>query len=150
MPRSCCTGRASHVWSPVAAAVVIPVQVLSAFVLLSAQPDRISFGVTGTVTPQYDSNSFATQLAAVIVVGARHRAARPPIVTAVCARIVADAYIGRDCDGRATRPARCGPRFFAIVGVSLVVLVSEAIGVVALSRRRARSRSRCSRSRSRY
>ncbi len=57
----------------VAAAVVIPVQALSAIVLISARPDSISFGVTGSVTPHYDSNSFATQLGAIVVVLARHR-----------------------------------------------------------------------------
>ena len=48
----------------VAAIVVVPVQALSAIVLLSAQPDHYSLSVTGAVTPQYDSNSVALQLAA--------------------------------------------------------------------------------------
>jgi hypothetical protein len=111
----------------VAAAVVIPVQVLSAFVLLSAQPDRISFGVTGTTTPQYDSSSVTTQLAAVIVV-ALVTALSTAIITAVCARIVADAYIGRTAMVRESARA-VRPRLFAIIGVSVVVLVSQAIGL---------------------
>src|SRR5471030_2724444 len=97
----------------VAAAIVVPVQILSALVLLSAQPDRFTLGVTGSVTPQYDSSSFAVQLAALIV--------------AVCTRIVADAYIDRRSETRdAVKAVR--PRVLAIVGTSLIVLVSEAIG----------------------
>jgi hypothetical protein len=104
------------------------VQALSAIVLLSAQPDRFSFGVTGTVTPQYDSSSFTTQFAAVVVV-ALVTVLSTAVITAVCTRIVADAYIGRSSVTRdAARAVR--PRFFAVVGVSLVVLVSEGIGLL--------------------
>jgi hypothetical protein len=112
----------------VAAAIVIPVQALSAIVLISAQPDSISFGVTGSVTPHYDSNAFATQLGAIVVV-LLVTVLSTAVVTAVCARIAGDAYIGRDSVARdAARAVR--PRFFAVVGVSLVVLVSEGIGLV--------------------
>jgi flagellar biosynthesis protein FlhB len=113
----------------VAVIVVVPVQALSAIVLLSAQPDHYSLSVTGAVTPQYDSNSVAVQLAAflvVAVVGVLSTA----LVIAVCTRILADAYIDTHSSaGDAFRAVR--PRVFAVVGTSLIVLVSEALGVVA-------------------
>jgi flagellar biosynthesis protein FlhB len=113
----------------VAVIVVVPVQALSAIVLLSAQPDHYSLSVTGAVTPQYDSSSVAVQLAAflvVAVVGVLSTA----LVIAVCTRILADAYIDTDSSaGDAFRAVR--PRVFAVVGTSLIVLVSEALGVVA-------------------
>lgn len=110
----------------VAAAVVVPVQLLSALVLLSAQPDRFTLGVTGSVTPQYDSNSFAVQLAALVVV-ALVGVLSTALIVAVCTRIVADAYIDRSSETRdALKAVR--PRVFAIVGTSLIVLISEAIG----------------------
>ena len=112
----------------VAAAVVVPVQVLSALVLLSAQPDHFTLNVTGTVSPQYNTNSLAVQLAAVIVV-ALVGVLSTALIVAVCTRIVADAYIGRSSETReAVRAVR--PRVFAIVGTSLLVLLSEAIGFV--------------------
>lgn len=112
----------------VAAAVVVPVQVLSALVLLSAQPDHFTLNVTGTVSPQYNTNSLAVQLAAVIVV-ALVGVLSTALVVAVCTRIVADAYIGRSSETREeVRAVR--PRVFAIVGTSLLVLLSEAIGFV--------------------
>ena len=110
----------------IATVVVVPVQILSALVLLSARPDRYTLGVTGTVTPQYDSGSVFVQLAAlfvVTIVGVLSTA----LIVAICTRVVADAYIGRDADARgAVRSVR--PRLFALVGTSLLVLVSEAIG----------------------
>ena len=110
----------------IATVVVVPVQILSALVLLSARPDRYTLGVTGTVTPQYDSGSVFVQLAAlfvVTIVGVLSTA----LIVAICTRVVADAYIGRDADARgAVRSVR--PRVFALVGTSLLVLVSEAIG----------------------
>jgi hypothetical protein len=113
----------------VAAAVVIPVQVLSAIVLLSAQPERFKLNVTGTVSPQYDSNSVAIGFAAVIVitlVGVLSTA----FITAVCTRIVADAYIDNDIvTGDAVRAVR--PRVFAIAGLTILVVICEAIGIVA-------------------
>ncbi|HUI48325.1 MAG TPA: hypothetical protein VL119_06495 [Acidimicrobiia bacterium] len=111
----------------VAAAVVVPVQTLSALVLLSAQPDRFSISVTGSVNPQYDSSNAAVQLAAVLVV-ALVTVLSTALIVAVCTRIVADAYIDR---GTATREEvkAVRPRLFGVIGVSLIVLVSEAIGV---------------------
>ena len=111
----------------VAAAVVIPVQALSALVLLSAQPDRFSLNVTGTVTPQYDTKSLAVQLTAVIVV-ALVGVLSTALIVGVCTRIVADAYIGRSSETReAVRTVR--PRVFALVGTSLIILLSDVIGL---------------------
>jgi len=114
----------------VAAFVVVPVQVLSALVLLSAQPDRYSLSVTGTVNPQYDSSSAAVGFAAtmvVLVIGVLSTA----FIIAACSRFVADAYIGEDSStaGSAFRSVR--PRVFAIIGTSAIVLISEALGFVA-------------------
>src|SRR5512132_3055533 len=53
----------------VALAVIIPVQVLTTLVYLSALPDRFRINPGGTVTPQYDSRSAAAQLGAVVLVG---------------------------------------------------------------------------------
>lgn len=111
----------------VAVFVVVPVQVLSAVVLLSAQPDHYTIGVTGTVTPQYAASSFFVRLAAVIVV-AIVSALSTALIVAVCTRVVADAYIGRTSETRdAVRAVR--PRVLAIIGTSLIVLVSEGVGL---------------------
>jgi hypothetical protein len=112
----------------VAAVVVIPVQLLSGLVLLSAQPDHYSISISGTATPQYDSSSVAVEFAALIVVllvGVLSTA----LITAACTRVVADAYIGRTTEARDAFRA-IGPRIFAIVGTALLVLVSEGIGLV--------------------
>jgi hypothetical protein len=112
----------------VAATVVIPVQVLSALVLLSAQPASYDhLNVTGSVTPQYDSNSALIGLAAFIVITIVSLLSTAFIV-AVCTRIVADAYIDRDsATGEAVRAVR--PRLFAIVGLTILVSICEAIGL---------------------
>jgi hypothetical protein len=110
----------------VAAAVVVPVQLLSALVFLSAQPDRYTFSVAGTATPQYDSGSVAVRLAAVVVV-AVVGILSTALITAVCARVVADAYIGRSSGAlEAARAVR--PRVLAIAGASFIVLISEGVG----------------------
>ncbi len=113
----------------VAAFVVVPVQVLSALVLLSAQPDHFTLTAAGTVSPQYTSGSAAVELAAfvvVTVVGVLSTA----LIIAVCTRVIAEAYIGNTLEARdAFRAVR--PRVFAIIGTSILVLVSEAIGFVA-------------------
>jgi hypothetical protein len=52
------------------------------------------------------------------------------LITAVCTRIVADAYIENDIlTGDAVRAVR--PRILAIVGLTILVVICEAIGVVA-------------------
>jgi len=112
----------------VAAAVVVPVQLLSALVLLSAQPDHFTLNVTGTVSPQYDSSSLGVRIAAVVVV-ALVGVLSTALIVAICTRVVADAYIGRSSETRESVRA-VKPRVFAIAGTSLLVLMSEAIGFV--------------------
>jgi hypothetical protein len=112
----------------VAAAVVVPVQFLSALVLLSAQPDHFTLNVTGTVSPQYDSSSLGVRIAAVVVV-ALVGVLSTALIVAICTRVVADAYIGRSSQTRESVRA-VKPRVFAIAATSLLVLMSEAIGFV--------------------
>ncbi len=110
----------------VAATVVIPVQVVSALVLLSAQPDHYNLNVTGTVSPQYDSGSVAVAFAAVIVISIVS-VLSTALITAVCTRIVADAYIDHESVTReAVRVVR--PRVFAIAGLSILVIICEGLG----------------------
>jgi len=113
----------------VAAAVVIPVQVLSALVLLSAQPDSYDrLNITGSVSPQYDANSALIGFAAFLVIELVSLLSTAFIV-AVCTRIVADAYIDRDSEAvDAVRAV--GRRVFAIVGLSILVTICTAIGFV--------------------
>jgi hypothetical protein len=95
-------------------------------VLLSAQPDSYSLNATGTVSPQYDANSILLPFAATVVVfviGVLSTA----LIVAACSRFIADAYIGdSSTNGSALRSVR--PRIFAIIGTSLLVLISQAIG----------------------
>lgn len=114
----------------VAATVVIPVQVVSALVLLSAQPDHYNLNVTGTVSPQYDSNSVAVAFAAVIVV-TLVSVLSTALITAVCTRIVAEAYIDRH-DASITRDAvrEVRPRVVAVAGLSILLVICEALGIV--------------------
>jgi hypothetical protein len=110
----------------VALAVVVPVQVLSTLVLLSAQPDSFSVSFTGSATPQYDNRSAAVQLGATVVVLIVNLLSTA-FVVAVCTRIVADAYIDHGAaPDEAVRVA--GRRIFAIIGLSLIVAVSQVIG----------------------
>jgi len=111
----------------VAAFVVIPVQLLSALVLLSAQPDSFNVNVRGTVTPQYTSPT--TQFAAVVVI-AVVGVLSTAIIVAACARIIGDAYIDRGSEvGAAFTAVR--PRVFAIAGTALIVVAAEALGFLA-------------------
>ena len=110
----------------IAAFVVVPVQVISAIVLLSAQPDHLTINITGSITPQYDATSAAVQFAATIVV-ALVGVLSSALIVAVCTRVVAGAYIEQDAEQHsAFRSVR--PRLFAIVGTSLIVLISEGLG----------------------
>jgi hypothetical protein len=111
----------------VSALVVVPVQVLSTIVLLSAQPDAINPSITGELTPSY--SSLGVQLAAQLVilgVGIVSSA----FVTAVCTRVVADAYSDYpDLRGDALRVAR--GRIFGLIGVGVLVALSQVAGVFA-------------------
>src|SRR6266540_3309405 len=73
-----------------AAIVVLPVQAFLTIVLLSAQPDNFSVGITGSAQPRFDTNS--AQLAAtvvVLVVGLITHA----FIVAVTTRVVANQYV---------------------------------------------------------
>lgn len=112
----------------VSAIVVIPVQILSALVLLSARPDEYGFSF-GTTGPQYSDSNPALQLGAgitVLVVSAISTA----FVVAACTRIVADAYVDQTATpkqalGNATR------RFFALMAVSFIVAIAQFVGTLA-------------------
>jgi hypothetical protein len=109
-----------------AAIIVVPVQAFLALVLLSAQPDSFSVGVTGNATPHFDSGS--TRLAAtvvVFVVGIITNA----FIVAVTTRIVANQYVDH-AEGSMQLLSNTGRRFFAVMGVSLLVAISQAIGLL--------------------
>src|SRR5262245_38094805 len=77
------------------AAVVVPVQIFTAIVLLSAQPDHFEPSVTGTPTPVYTSGDDAARLGAtffVVIV----TVISTIFVVAACTRVVADAYVDHD------------------------------------------------------
>jgi hypothetical protein len=113
----------------VAALVVLPVQILSTIVLLSAQPDNFTVSFSGSTAPNYDTRSAAVQLGAtvtVLIVNVISTA----FVVAASTRIVADAYIDYTAPaGEDVRVAR--RRFFAVAGASLIFAVAQAIGVFA-------------------
>jgi hypothetical protein len=108
-----------------AAIVVVPVQLLLTVVLISAQPDNFTVGVTGSGSPQFDTNR--AQLGAtavVVVVGLLTRA----FIVAVTTRIVANDYVDHEEAGGLVL-STTGRRLFAVIGVSILVALCEAIGV---------------------
>jgi hypothetical protein len=112
-----------------AAIVVVPVQVVSTLVLLSAQPDSFSPNLTGSTTPQFSGQSPSLQLGAlaiVLIITVLSNA----FIVALSTRVVADAYTDQ---GEATTAAArvVSRRFFAIVGAATIVALSQAVGVVA-------------------
>jgi hypothetical protein len=110
-----------------AAIVVVPVQLLLTIVLLSAQPDRFSLNATGSASPQFDSNR--AQLGATLVVLAVGLLTHALIV-AVSTRVVANQYVDHD-EVASAAWSTTGRRFFAVIGVSLIVAICQAIGLVA-------------------
>jgi hypothetical protein len=110
-----------------AAIVVLPVQALLAIVLLSAQPDRYSVGITGSAQPQFRTDS--AQLGAffvVLVVGLITHA----FIVAVTTRVVANQYVDH-VEGTARLLSTTGRRFFAVIGVSLLVAICQLVGTIA-------------------
>jgi hypothetical protein len=108
-----------------AAIIVVPVQAFLAIVLLSAQPDRFSVGFSGSATPQFDSNSARLAATAVVfVVGIITNA----FIVAVTTRIVANQYVDH-AEGSARLLSNTGRRFFAVMGVSLLVAISQLVGL---------------------
>jgi hypothetical protein len=108
-----------------AATVVVPVQILTTLVLLSAQPDTVSSSLTGTATVQSDTRSALTVLAATIVVLFVTYVANA-FVIGVCARPAGDAYIGQD--GTWKRGSVGGRGALAVLATALLVALSEMLG----------------------
>ena len=109
------------------AIIVVPVQAFLAIVLLSAQPDNFSVSITGSAQPRFDTAS--AQLAAtvvVLVVGLITHA----FIVAVTTRIVANQYVDQ-AEGGARLLSTTGRRFFAVIGVSLLVAICQLVGLVA-------------------
>lgn len=104
-----------------AAAVVVPVQVFSTLVLLSAQPDNFSVSVTGQTAPSYTNPQL--QLTATLFVlfitlvsGA--------FVVAVCARPLAQTYLDR-VSPTGTAPPIVKPVVAAMLGASVLVALGD-------------------------
>src|SRR4051794_31363910 len=98
----------------VSAIVVIPVQILSSLVLLSARPDEFGYSL-GTTGPQYTSSNPALQLGATITVLIVN-VASTAFVVAACTRIVADAYIDQNATSKAAL-GNASRRYLAVLGV---------------------------------
>jgi hypothetical protein len=108
-----------------AAIVVVPVQAFLAVVLLSAQPDNFSVSISGSAQPRFDTRS--AQLAAtvvVLVVGLITHA----FIVAVTTRVVANQYVDH-AEGSARLMSTTGRRFFAVIGVSIVVAICQLVGI---------------------
>jgi len=109
-------------------AVIVPVQFLNTIVLLSAEPDSFRPNLTGGVSANYDSGSASMHLAATLLVLVL-TVISTAFVAAVCSRIVADAYTDQPANGDAVRTA--GRRLLAVIGLSLLLTIMQALGVVA-------------------
>jgi hypothetical protein len=108
-----------------AALVVVPVQVLSVIVLLSAQPDRVGLNVFGNPQPQYDTRNALIELAGSLVVlfiGYVSSA----FVIGLCARPVADEYVGER--GHWKRGSIGGRGFLAVLATAVLVALAQLVG----------------------
>lgn len=108
-----------------AALIVVPVQAFLAIVLISAQPDDFSVNITGSAQPQFNTGS--AQLGAtfvVLVVGFITNA----FIVAVTTRVVANQYVGY-AEGNARLLSNTGRRFFAVIGVSVIVAILQVVGI---------------------
>jgi hypothetical protein len=108
-----------------AAIVVVPVQVLTVLVLLSAQPDRVDVNVFGNTSPQYNTKNAFIQLAAslsVIFIGYVSNA----FVVGLCARPAGDEYVGEQ--GTWKRGSVGGRGFAAVLGAAILVALCEIGG----------------------
>src|SRR4051812_27920666 len=92
------------------AIVVVPVEIFSTLVLLSAQPDRVTTNVFGGSSIQTDTGSAFLYLAATLVV-AFVSYVSSAFVIGVCARPIADAYT--DASGTWARGTIGGRGFWA-------------------------------------
>jgi hypothetical protein len=109
------------------AIVVLPVQVLSTLVLLSAQPEDtgLNLDFTGAAAPDYDIENLMLQLAASFVllfVGLVSSA----FVVGLCSRPVADTYVGTA--GRWKRGSIGGRGFVAVLTTALLFALTQFAG----------------------
>ena len=111
--------------------VVIPVSLVTMLVLLSALPDNFRPGVTGDVTPVYDSDTDAFVQFAAIIVTAVLSALATTFVSAATTRIVADAYVGRADEDAKQAINDTWRRLLPLIGVSLVVTIAVTAGIFA-------------------
>jgi hypothetical protein len=111
----------------VALVVEVPVQLLMTIVLLSAQPDSFAVNIAGNASPTFASQS--TQLAATFVV-LLVSVVSTAFVVAVCTRIVADAYVGLAAGGPAEAARGAVGRIFAVIGLALLIALSQIAGLV--------------------
>lgn len=111
----------------VALLVEVPVQLLMTIVLLSAQPQSFNVNIAGSASPTFENQS--TQLAAALVV-LLVSVLSTAFVLAVCTRIVADAYVGLAGGGPAEAARGAAGRIFAVVGLALLLALSQAAGLV--------------------
>ena len=110
-----------------AALIVVPVQALLAIVLISAQPDDFSVNITGSAQPQFNTTSAQLGATAVVlVVGLVTHA----FIVAVTTRVVANQYVDH-AEGNARLLSNTGRRFFAVIGVSVVVAILQLAGIFA-------------------
>ena len=109
-----------------AAIIVVPVQLLLTIVLLSAQPDRFSVSITGSATPQFDTSRAQLGAAVVVIVAGLLTNA---LIVAVTTRIVANQYVDH-AEASSRLLSTTGRRVFGVLGVSLVVALCQAIGLL--------------------
>lgn len=109
-----------------AAIVVVPVQLLLTIVLLSAQPDRFTVNrLNGAATPQFDTTRAQLGATVVVIVVALLTHA---FIVAVTTRVVADQYVDHT-EGQSRLLSTAGRRLPAVIGVSLIVAICQAIGL---------------------
>jgi hypothetical protein len=114
----------------VALLVIIPVELVNMLVLLSALPDEFTVGVSGEVTPVYNSDTDAAVQIAATVATILLSALATAFVTAATTRVVADAYVAHS--GEAADAMReTGRRLLPIIGLTIVVTVATIAGFVA-------------------
>jgi hypothetical protein len=110
-----------------AAIVVVPVQVLLTVVLISAQPDNFTVGVTGSGSPQFQTDRAQLGATAVVLlVGLLTRA----FIVAVTTRVVANDYVDHE-EARGLLLSNAGRRFLGVIGVSILIALCEVVGVFA-------------------
>src|SRR5439155_24030073 len=110
-----------------AACVMVPVQVLSTIILLSAQPTGYTVNFAGQPQAQSDTRSALLLLTATLAVAVITYAAAA-FVVALCARPYADAYIG--VSGRWKRGTVGGRNIGSVFAGAVIVALLYLAGVV--------------------